>query len=132
MGLKKTKGNMYPWVTHTHSHLGGECPHRCVYCYVGVGLAPRPEERMCAMVNLPTRKFVTIEPVLDFDLDVLADWLIKISPGFVNLGADSKGHNLIEPDIKKIMGLVNRLKGHGVELRIKENLRRLLPKDFLN
>lgn len=25
---------MYPWVTHTHSHLAGECPHRCSYCYV--------------------------------------------------------------------------------------------------
>lgn len=25
---------MYPWVTHTHNHLGGECPHRCSYCYV--------------------------------------------------------------------------------------------------
>lgn len=32
--LKKAAGNMYDWVTHTHSHLGGECPHRCSYCYV--------------------------------------------------------------------------------------------------
>jgi DNA repair photolyase len=34
MSLKKSNGNMYPWVTHTHAHLGGECPHRCAYCYV--------------------------------------------------------------------------------------------------
>jgi len=34
MSLKKSNGNMYPWVTHTHSHLGGECPHACTYCYV--------------------------------------------------------------------------------------------------
>lgn len=34
MPLKKSSGNMYPWVTHTHNHLGGECPHRCSYCYV--------------------------------------------------------------------------------------------------
>ena len=25
---------MYSWVTHMHSHLGGECPHKCSYCYV--------------------------------------------------------------------------------------------------
>jgi DNA repair photolyase len=32
--LKKSKGNMYDWVTHTHAHLGGECLHKCSYCYV--------------------------------------------------------------------------------------------------
>ena len=44
MPLKKTSGNMYDWVTHTHSHLGGECPHRCSYCYTQqnkFGVAPR-------------------------------------------------------------------------------------------
>jgi len=25
---------MYKWVTHTHCHLGGKCPHKCSYCYV--------------------------------------------------------------------------------------------------
>jgi len=34
MPLTKSKGNMYPWVTHTHTHLGGVCPHSCSYCYV--------------------------------------------------------------------------------------------------
>ena len=34
MTLKKSAGNMYPWVTHTHSHLAGQCPHQCSYCYV--------------------------------------------------------------------------------------------------
>jgi len=34
MPLSKSKGNMYDWVTHTHSHLGGVCPHKCSYCYV--------------------------------------------------------------------------------------------------
>ena len=34
MPLVKSKGNMYEWVSHCHSHLAGECPHRCGYCYV--------------------------------------------------------------------------------------------------
>jgi hypothetical protein len=25
---------MFGFVSHTHTHLGGECPHRCSYCYV--------------------------------------------------------------------------------------------------
>lgn len=34
MSLKRSAGNMYPWITHQHTHLGGECSHKCVYCYV--------------------------------------------------------------------------------------------------
>jgi len=34
MPLSKSKGNMYDWTTHTHTHLRGECPHKCSYCYV--------------------------------------------------------------------------------------------------
>jgi ribosomal protein L37AE/L43A len=32
MGIVKAKGNMYPWVTHMHSHLRGACSHACPYC----------------------------------------------------------------------------------------------------
>ena len=39
MPLKKASGNMYTWVTHIHTHLGGECDHRCRYCYVKSGRA---------------------------------------------------------------------------------------------
>jgi DNA repair photolyase len=36
MPLNKVKpgSNMYSWVTHTHNHLAGACPHQCKYCYV--------------------------------------------------------------------------------------------------
>lgn len=34
MGLVKSHGQMYDWVSHMHSHLRGECPHKCSYCYV--------------------------------------------------------------------------------------------------
>jgi DNA repair photolyase len=44
MSLKKSTGNMYPWVTHTHCHLGGQCPHKCVYCYVDNFPYGRPEK----------------------------------------------------------------------------------------
>ena len=44
MPVKKSDGNMYEWVTHMHAELGGECSHKCSYCYVNNvrwGRAPR-------------------------------------------------------------------------------------------
>ncbi len=34
MGLNKSKGNMYKFVTHTWNVIKGECPHGCTYCYM--------------------------------------------------------------------------------------------------
>lgn len=34
MGLNKTKGNMYDWITHTWNTVKGGCPHGCEYCYM--------------------------------------------------------------------------------------------------
>jgi len=224
MPLNESKGNMYPWVTHTHTHLGGECPHKCVYCYVdnprfgrpkrytgklrlieeefgvdygagktifiehcndlfakevsdhfinmvldhcrfypkntyvfqtknparyldfafdfkaifgttietnrvieGISTAPTPYERYRVMKTISRGKFVTIEPVLDFDVEVLSAWIRDIKPEFLNLGADSKKRNLPEPTVAKIMELVAKLKEYGIELREKHNLKRLKP-----
>jgi DNA repair photolyase len=230
MSLNKSRGNMYPWVTHTHSHLAGRCSHQCKYCYVqvsenryrsglysgpsrlrekellvnygtgktifiehmndlfakdisdhtiasvithaksfpentyvfqtknparfydwlndfyapastilgttiesnreypGLSTAPTARERYLAMKDIPAylKTFVTIEPVLDFDVDILAAWISEIHPDFLNLGADSKGIGLIEPTVEKIMQLTEKLKGYGVELREKHNLQRLV------
>jgi hypothetical protein len=71
------------------------------------------------------KKFVTIEPILDFDIDVLLDWIIHIDPEFVNIGADSKGHGLPEPSIEKVMQFIEELTGCGIEVREKHNLERL-------
>lgn len=32
MPLTKSRGNMYDWCSHMHTHLGGQCPHNCSYC----------------------------------------------------------------------------------------------------
>lgn len=34
MTLNKSKGQMYPWVTHTWNVIKGKCPHDCSYCYM--------------------------------------------------------------------------------------------------
>ena len=93
-----------------------------------ISKAPKTVERARAMNCLTgQRRFITIEPVLDFDVDILADWIRRINPEFLNLGADSKNNNLPEPTIEKIVGLTEKLKEYGIELREKHNLSRLRP-----
>lgn len=226
MSLNKSKGNMYPWVTHTHAHLGGECPHKCSYCYVDnprfgrparyqgpirliddefrvkygsgktifiehmndmfaedipeeyimailqhcwdypdntyvfqtknplrisrtwdyipsnsiigctietncadiiekISAAPSPIDRMLPMMFLPTKKFITIEPVLEFNVTGLLNMILAIKPDFVNIGADSKGHGLREPSWQKVQHLIEGIKDAGIEIREKHNLERL-------
>lgn len=87
--------------------------------------APSPEMRYEAMRVLAGRKMVSIEPVMDFDLEEFAGWLEKIRPQFVSIGADSKGHQLPEPSPKKISNLLEEL-SKFTEVRLKDNLKRLM------
>jgi DNA repair photolyase len=237
--MNVSKGNMYDWVTHQHSHLGGECPHKCSYCYVDhpdrgraskycgelrliesefktaygrentifiehcndlfckevptgwitrilahcyeypenkymyqtknparfldfinilppnsilgttietdsgqpdhISKAPSTLDRAEAMAEIRSyirggyirtsrpdiKIFVTIEPIMDFNVDILSRWITSIRPDFLNIGADSMGHGLIEPTFEKIIQLVERLRKNGVEVRKKHNLERL-------
>ena len=71
-----------------------------------VSKAPKPSERYNDFleVNHPT-KMITIEPVIDFDLDIMISWVIEIKPCMVWLGYDSKKNNLVEPELEKVLQL---------------------------
>jgi DNA repair photolyase len=90
--------------------------------------APHPKSRYASMLQLPRvfRIFVTIEPILDFDIEVLTKWLLHLRPNFINIGADSKGAKLPEPSADKVLALIDAMKGGGIEIRQKSNLSRLL------
>lgn len=227
MSLKKSHGNMYDWVTHMHSHLAGECPHKCNYCYVqrnrfgvsprykgdlrlienelnidyGIGkiifiehmndmfakkvpdkwirqilhhcnryitndyvLQTKNPERAYSFIDIFPKKFmigttiesnriykdsfapepfkryegikkfrfatmksfITIEPIMDFDLDILLAWIIDLRPFFVNIGADSKNCDLPEPSPEKVSQLIDLLLKNGITIKKKNNLNRLL------
>ncbi len=68
---------------------------------------------------------VTIEPIMNFDLDIMIKWLKDIKPKWVNIGADSKGHNLPEPSKEKVESLIKELKKF-TEVKIKPNLKRII------
>jgi len=87
--------------------------------------APSPTLRYYAFTKLKGfEKIVSIEPILDFDLDVFVTWIKHINPKFVSIGADSKGHNLPEPSKEKIEALIKELKKF-TNVKLKNNLKRL-------
>lgn len=91
-----------------------------------ISKAPKVTERQYWIGEINFGKvFLTLEPIMDFDLEVLVNWLKDIDPHFVNIGADSKGHNLPEPSKEKILKLVEEL-NKFTEIKKKENLGRLL------
>ena len=88
--------------------------------------APSVNNRYIFMKQLKTNKpkIVSIEPVLDFDVDIFASWIEEIDPDFVSIGADSKHHGLPEPNAEKLAELIVVLKDF-TEVKIKKNLSRI-------
>lgn len=226
MGLNKSKGNMYEFITHTWNPLGGECLHNCSYCstqklmrypaieqkYTGtpriiekeletnlgkgnyifvvaqndlfasnipfhkiekimehckkfnnsymfqskhpgnmvysepimpmdtvlcttiesnrwfpliMGNSPIPEHRAEWFSESQRIKYLTIEPILDFDLLEFIEMIKLINPIQVNIGADSGGNRLPEPRKEKIIELIEGLK-EFTKVHNKSNLKRLL------
>lgn len=227
MGLNKSKGNMYGFITHTWNPLGGECPHKCTYCstnklkerypvikekYSGI---PKLDEKqlksfgkepkyifVCAQNDLfadevayldilailkhcrenkghkylfqtkntfnltnfkfqdlfpidsiicttietnrkykefmgnsdtpmnrafylPMNNYITIEPIMDFDLNDFVSLLKQANPKQINIGADSGNNNLPEPSKEKILQLIEELEKFTKVVK-KKNLNRLL------
>jgi DNA repair photolyase len=92
-----------------------------------VSEAPDIPCRVEAMKRIEGNKFVSIEPILKFDLERLVRMIFQIQPSFVTIGADSKNHNLLEPNGEQVRQLLKRL-GKFTEVRPKTNLRRLLKR----
>jgi len=92
-----------------------------------IGGAPRTMQRMETIRGLDFPKMVSIEPIMDFDLDVMVDWIKIIKPDFISIGADSKGHKLPEPPAEKVQQLIELLQRITI-VKQKDNLKRLLGK----
>ena len=88
-------------------------------------IAEVPQTRVIDFSKIPHhRKMITIEPIMDFDVMPLATMIAAIEPEWVNIGADSQGHNLPEPNTDKIESLIRKLKTF-TEVKYKSNLKRL-------
>jgi hypothetical protein len=87
--------------------------------------SPTPDARAYGIGSFKFNRYVTIEPIMDFDLKELVQ-LIKIAnPVQVNIGADSGNNNLPEPSKEKLLSLIDELQKFTV-IDQKRNLSRLL------
>jgi len=77
--------------------------------YSEISRAPYPIIRYTAMTELNHRKFVTIEPILDFNLDVMVWWIKDIKPEVVWIGYDNHKCWLPEPELLKTKALIAKL-----------------------
>jgi len=92
--------------------------------YNKISKAPLPTKRFKDFYELDyPRKVVTVEPVLDFDLDKFVEMFLQLqaqgSLEYVWFGFDSKGCGLPESSEEKAQKFVDILQGHEIEVRGK-------------
>jgi DNA repair photolyase len=72
---------------------------------------------------------ITIEPIMDFDVDDFTKYLDFANPDWIIVGADSKKSNLPEPSLEKVVSLaetfVEWTKKYNTGLVFKDNLKRI-------
>ena len=89
-----------------------------------MGNTPKPEERSRYFSKFRFNRYVTIEPIMDFDLKEIVELIKLCNPVQVNIGADSGGHKLPEPDGDKVLELIYEL-NKFTQIDQKRNLNRI-------
>lgn len=108
--------------------------------YEKISKAPKPSRRYRDFLNLAwDKKIITIEPIMDFDLDTFVEWIVNIKPKTVFIGYNShpewlKGHypdlyERFEPDPEKVLDFIVALKNKGIRVLLKE-MRKMAYKDY--
>jgi len=88
---------------------------------------PTPIKRVEQIQLIRHPLYITIEPLIDFDLPEFITMLKKCDPIQINIGADSGNNNLPEPSKGKVLALIDELQKFTV-IDQKRNLSRLLNK----
>ena len=129
-------GNKYLW--HTKSPLRlveliepGPPDIACVTIesnkgYPEISKAPHPIQRIDLLNEWDGKRMITVEPIMDFDLDLFGEMILDVHPMQVNIGADSGGNGLPEPPAWKVKALIEHLEKNNVAVHRKDNLARIL------
>jgi hypothetical protein len=91
--------------------------------YGSVSMAPRPTLRHKAFREVAyERKVVTVEPILDFDLDPFFRMISEVEPEYVWIGYNSKPNlvRLPEPNLEKTITLIRLLEASGIQVKAKD------------
>ena len=94
--------------------------------HADVSKAPLPANRFGSLFEWEKPWMLTIEPIMDFDLDIFKTLILRNKPVQINIGADSGGNKLPEPAREKIEELIELLAPYTT-IHLKKNLRRILP-----
>jgi hypothetical protein len=90
--------------------------------YENISKAPMPSIRYKDFRDLQwPRQIVTIEPILDFDPEILLQWLTEIAPESIWIGYNSKPSSvrLPEPEPSKTIDFIEMLRKSGFVVREK-------------
>jgi DNA repair photolyase len=90
--------------------------------------SPRPKDRafyLNDLVHEGFKSYITIEPIMDFDLEEMLYFIETGLPEQINIGADSGNNNLPEPSKEKLLNLIAELEKFTT-IHNKSNLKRLL------
>ena len=95
-----------------------------------ISKAPNPCIRYHWMHNFQCRKAVTIEPILDFDLNIMVRWIEDIDPEIVWVGYANHTSGLVldEPELSKTEQLVAKL-SKFTDVRLKTMRDKIGTKD---
>jgi len=89
--------------------------------YLEFSRAPEQPERLKRMYQLRLDpwvsgghgRFISIEPILDFDLDFIPK-IAQVVPWAVAVGYDNYGHHLPEPSLEKTLDLIRQLEANHI------------------
>jgi DNA repair photolyase len=88
--------------------------------------APSVDERKKWITLFSGKKMLSVEPIMDFDLESFVEMIKDIRAEYVSIGANSlKYITLPEPPKEKVIALITELRKF-TEVRIKPNLNRLM------
>jgi len=83
--------------------------------------APPPSKRFRDFLAIDHKpKMVTHEPIMEFDIEILLDWDIRLNPALIWIGYDSKRCGLPEPRLKKVKDLYWNLGKAGFPVFLKK------------
>lgn len=83
--------------------------------------APMPSQRYKDFLKLRhPLKMLTLEPIMEFDMDVMINWIMNINPCMIWLGFNSKHKGMLpEPSIDKVKRLHWNLSRRGFVVILK-------------
>jgi len=99
--------------------------------HINCSRAPPTKQRALSLASISEFRhhdtFLSLEPLADFDLGLMKNWITAIQPYVIEIGLENYTHYLTPPPDQKITELLHWLEEHGHNYVLKENLERLEP-----